>query len=289
MSRLALGTAQFGLKYGIANNSGQVKHSEAGSMLKLASSYGIDLLDTAISYGDSESCLGNVGTDCFKVVTKLPGIPNNCKEIKSWLHGQIEMSLQRLRLNSIYGLLLHQPDQLHGKNSTELIKVLKELKDDGVIKKVGISIYSPDELDLLIPKFSLDIVQAPFNIVDRRLYNSGWMHRLKNENIEVHTRSSFLQGLLLMNQSDIPNKFLYWKNLWSKWHDWLLENKVSAVQACLAFVLAFSEIDKVLVGADNTSQLRELVELEKKLQIFDFPDIHCNDKDLINPSNWSLL
>lgn len=289
MSRLALGTVQFGLNYGIANNSGQVTYSEANSMLRLASSSGIDLLDTAISYGDSESFLGKAGTNCFKVVTKLPEAPIDCGEIKSWINEQIEMSLQRLKLTSVYGLLLHQPHQMHGKNGNELFHILNELKDDGVVKKIGISIYSPDELNLLLTKYSIDIVQAPFNLVDQRLYNSGWLYRLKNENIEVHTRSSFLQGLLLMNESDIPNKFLYWKELWSTWNEWLAANKVSAVQACLSFLLSFPEIDRVLVGADNISQLKELIESEKELQNLDFPDICCSDKNLINPSNWDLL
>jgi aryl-alcohol dehydrogenase-like predicted oxidoreductase len=289
VNRLALGTVQFGLSYGIANKAGQVTRPEAKAMLQLASTNGIDTLDTAIAYGDSEMCLGEVGTEDFKVVTKLPAIPVDCADVSDWVQQQVSASLSRLGVTSVYGLLLHRPEQLLGPNGTELYRVLQTLKDNGQVQKVGVSIYSPEELEALTPQFRFDLVQAPFNLVDRRLYRSCWLQRLKDDGVEVHTRSAFLQGLLLMTQADIPDKFLPWSGLWQKWHRWLADYNGSAIQACLAFPLSFSEIDQVVVGADSVNQLAQIVSATNSPPISELPDLQCEDEDLINPAHWSKL
>ena len=289
MNRLALGTVQFGLPYGIANQSGQVSRTEANDMLQLALANSIDTLDTAIAYGDSETCLGEVGTQGFKVVTKLPALPDNCADVSTWVQQQVSMSLSRLSVGNVYGLLLHRSEQLLGSNCLELYQALQALKDNGQVQKIGISIYSPTELDALIPRYRFDLVQAPFNLVDQRLYRTGWMQRLKDEDVEIHTRSAFLQGLLLMSQADMPDKFLAWSGLWHTWYRWMLEKEVSAVQACLAFPLSFPEIDRVVVGADSQSQLEQIVSAANKLLEADLPDLQCDDENLINPANWNLL
>ncbi len=289
MNRLALGTVQFGLPYGIANQAGQVTRAEAKSMLQVALANGIDTLDTAIAYGDSETCLGEVGTQGFKVVTKLPALPDSCADVSSWVQQQVNSSLLRLGVTEVYGLLLHRSEQLLGSNGSVLFKALQKLKDNGQVQKVGISIYSPSELVALSPNYHFDLVQAPFNLVDQRLYTSGWMQRLKDDNVKIHTRSAFLQGLLLMDNADIPAKFSPWSGLWQAWHQWLADHAVSAVQACLAFPLSFPEIDRVIVGADSQSQLEQIVSAANKLLEADLPDLHCGDENLINPANWNLL
>jgi aryl-alcohol dehydrogenase-like predicted oxidoreductase len=289
LSRLALGTVQFGLPYGIANQSGQVSRADANAMLQLALANGIDTLDTAIAYGDSETCLGEVGTQGFKVITKLPAMPDNCADFSGWVQQQMSMSLSRLGVTRVYGLLLHRSEQLLGSNGVALYQALQRLKDNGQVQKVGISIYSPTELDALIPRYQFDLVQAPFNLVDQRLYRTGWMRRLKDEDVEIHTRSAFLQGLLLMSQADMPDKFSAWSGLWHTWYRWMLKKKVSAVQACLAFPLSFPEIDQVVVGADSVSQLEQIVSAANKLLQAGLPDIHCNDENLINPAKWNEL
>jgi aryl-alcohol dehydrogenase-like predicted oxidoreductase len=289
MSRLALGSAQFGLNYGIANQAGQITRSAAKDMLKLAASKGVDTLDTAIAYGESEACLGEVGTQGFKLVTKLPAVPVDCTDIRGWVQEQVAESLARLGVNVVYGLLLHHPEQLLGVNGKVLYQTLQGLKETGQVQKVGISIYQPSEIEALISQYSFDLVQAPFNLVDRRLYTSGWLQRLKNAGVEVHTRSAFLQGLLLMSQSAIPSRFSPWVELWDKWHEWLAHHTVSAVQACLAFPLAFPEVDRVVVGADNASQLEQIIRAATCNAQDDLPDLRCDDENLINPARWPQL
>jgi len=289
MNRLALGTAQFGLPYGIANQGGQVKRSAAKAMLQLAAANGIDTLDTAIAYGESETCLGEVGTQGFKLVTKLPAVPDGCADVSDWVQEQVAASLARLGVNAVYGLLLHRPEQLLESNGKTLYQALQGLKETGQVQKVGTSVYAPNELEMLFTRYRFDLVQAPFNLVDRRLHSSGWLQRLKGECVEIHTRSAFLQGLLLMPQDSIPKKFLPWCDLWRKWHDWLSHHAVSAVHACLAFPLSFPEIDHVIVGADSVSQLEQIITAATRVAPFDLPDLHCDAENLINPARWPSL
>ncbi len=286
MSRLAIGTAQFGLSYGIANQSGQVNRSEARGMLQYASENGIDTIDTAIAYGESEQCLGEIGTQSFKLVTKLPALDVNCSNVGDWVQSQVEESLKRLNTQTLYGLLLHKPKQLISSQGTLLFKALHDLKESGVVYKIGISVYSPEELDLLIPKYKFDLVQAPFNLVDRRLRKTNWLDRLKQDGIEIHTRSVFLQGILLMSADSIPPKFEPWKHLWSSWHEWLETHDESALQACLSFPLSTPEIDKIVVGADNLRQLSQIITATGGAPIGDLPNLECDDEHLINPATW---
>lgn len=289
MSRLALGTVQFGLPYGIANQQGQVSREAAKAMLQLAAANGIDTLDTAIGYGESEACLGDVGTQGFKLVTKLPAVPNGCADVTEWVKSEVSASLARLGVSTVYGLLLHRSEQLLGIDGMVLYNALHSLKETGQVQKIGASIYSPMELEALTPQYRFDLVQAPFNLVDRRLYTSGWMQRLKQDGVEIHTRSVFLQGLLLMPRTAIPPKFAPWAPLWDKWHDWLATHSTSAVQACLAYPQNFPEIDHVVVGADSVSQLKQIIEATRYIAPESLPDLGSMDENLINPARWNQL
>jgi aryl-alcohol dehydrogenase-like predicted oxidoreductase len=285
--RLALGTVQFGLPYGIANKQGQVRPEEASAMLQLAESYDIDTLDTAIAYGESESILGKIGLHDFKLVTKLPPMPDDCQDVNEWIHHQISASFRRLALNTVYGLLLHRPDQLLGPNGQDIFRALQKIKKSGRVQKIGISIYDPIELDTLVPRYRFDLVQAPFNLIDRRLHTTRWLQRHKQNEIEIHTRSVFLQGLLLMSRSQIPIRFERWAALWNRWHDWLDEGRATAVQACLAYPLSFTEIDRIVVGADSVSQLKQIIDAGNFDFQDEFIDLQSEAEELINPSLWN--
>lgn len=287
--RLALGTVQFGLPYGVANESGQVSHMEAAAILEHAWAAGIDTLDTAIAYGQSEQRLGEISVDNWNVVTKLPTMPDACTTVPDWVLESVRSSLNRLHINRLHGLLLHRSQQLLGPQGEELYAALLELKELGYVEKIGVSIYDPEELDNLYPHFKLDLVQAPFNVLDRRLEASGWLARLYRAGTEVHVRSIFLQGLLLMGAAQRPKKFDRWMPLWNDWDSWLEEQEVTPLQACLGFVLSQQEIWHVVVGIDNKKQLQEILaaaEVEVPLP----PNLlQSDDPDLINPSRWDTL
>ena len=255
-------------------------------MLELAAASGIDTLDTAIGYGGSEACLGAAGVSSFKIVTKLPSVPARCRDIKAWVHEQASASMARLGVDELYGLLLHRSGDLLGSNGDVLYRSLLGLREKGIVLKLGVSIYSPQELDAIPKLFSVDLVQAPFNLIDQRLHSTGWLDRLKSNGVEVHTRSVFLQGLLLMPRASVPSWFARWDGLWDSWHKWLSVNQVSAVQACLAFPLAFEGIDRVVVGADSAKQLEQILGAASKKPLRKLPDLGCGDESLINPSQW---
>lgn len=287
--KLALGTAQFGLNYGIANKHGQVPQDEAKAILDLAHASGMDTLDTAIAYGDSEQRLGEIGIQDWHIVSKLPAIPERCSDISQWAAQAVSKTLQRLKVESLYGLLLHRPQQLLEQDGDLLYRALQQLKRDGVVQKIGVSIYAPSELDALCSHYELDIVQSPFNIVDRRMLDTGWLSRLADQGTEVHVRSVFLQGLLLIKSSDRSRQFGRWDKLWSKWDEWLESTRQTPLQACLRYALSFSQISKVIVGVDSLPQLNE-IHVARTGSIPQIPDgLSTSDLDLVNPANWASL
>jgi aryl-alcohol dehydrogenase-like predicted oxidoreductase len=285
-----LGTAQFGLHYGVTNQNGQIKQEAGKVVLQMAKNSGIDMLDTAIAYGDSEQILGKLGVNYFKVVTKLPALPVGICNIEEWINKQIEASLDRLGLNSIHGVLLHRSENVLGNAGSQVIQSLQRLKSQGLTQKIGVSIYDPQELVQVFKVMEIDLVQSPLNLLDRRLETSGWLTRLRARGVETHTRSSFLQGLLLMPRAEIPKKFERWSNIWDAWHNGLIECKTSATAACLSYPLSLLDVDQVVIGVDNAEQLSQLIKISnKKTRLDDWSFMISEDEQLINPTHWSSL
>ena len=161
--------------------------------------------------------LGKIGVTDFNLISKLPSVPKNCQNIDNWVTGMIQGSLERLKIRSLYGLMIHQSQNLLDNSGKKLVDALYRIKSIGLVKKIGVSIYNPSEIDDVINLMKIDIVQAPLNVIDRRLETSGWLSKLHEANIEVHTRSTFLQGLLLLTRNKIPAKFDRWANIWDRW------------------------------------------------------------------------
>lgn len=287
MTRLALGTVQFGLNYGIANQTGQMGRNDCERILALATRAGIDVLDTAISYGDSEERLGEVGVATFRVVTKLPQLPEATFDVESWVRGQLTGSLGRLKLARVYALLLHRPADLLGPKGAALLDALRQAKGDGLVEKVGVSIYAPHELSALLELHPFDLVQAPLSLVDRRLVESGWLDRLAAAGVEVHTRSVYLQGLLLLPLAEQQRRFPAWTELWRNWHSWLRGAGGSAVAHCLAWPLAHPGVTRVIVGADTPGHLQAAIDAAVSApRAVEWPPVACDDEDLVDPSRW---
>lgn len=287
-SHLALGTVQFGLAYGVANQGGQVTRAHAAAILAAARAGGLDTLDTAIAYGDSEDCLGAAGIADWRIVSKLPRLPDDCPDVAAWVAMQIDGSLRRLGVDHLHGLLLHDPRQLLGHHGAALASALRAARAAGKAERIGVSIYAPDDLAAIHPVLQPDLVQAPLNLIDRRLVDSGWLQRLADDGVEVHTRSSFLQGLLLMPQ--VPARFAPWQPLWARWQQWLATHPGQAAAACLSYPLSLPQVARVVVGVDSLAQLAELLDASQTaLTADDLPDLRCTDEQLINPSLWNKL
>lgn len=288
-NKLAVGTVQFGLAYGIANQQGQVTETEVNSILDLASANGINTLDTAIAYGESEKVLGKMPLNGFEIITKLPSVPDDCRDVLGWVEQELEASFLRLNVSSLNGLLLHRPEQLTGNVGKQLYQALQQKKQEGIVKRIGISIYSPDELSGLADKFHFDLIQAPLNIIDRRLQESGWLKKLSLSGTQIHVRSVFMQGLLLMSSAARPEKFNRWSSLWATWDEWLKTTGLTPLQACLRHALAIPEVEKVVVGVDSSAQLNEILQAAKGRCTEPPAELACSDIKLLNPSLWSQL
>ncbi len=291
MSKIALGTVQFGIDYGVNSVDGQVRPEEVKKILSYAHSKNIDLLDAAPAYGNSEKILGRMNISNFKVVTKTRHfdsleIKNNDVKL---LNNDFHHSLKDLKQDSVYGVLIHNADDLLKPGAEKLFDQLQELKQAKKIVKIGVSVYDHSQLQSILDNFDIDLVQLPFNILDRRMIDSSMLATLRSKGTEVHARSVFLQGLLLMSEQNRPDKFNRWSSLWKIWHEWLNDNQITALEATIRHAVSMPEISKVLVGVDTADQLKEIF-ISSSGVLPNIPDeLFTNDADLLNPSNWGKL
>lgn len=284
--KIVLGTAQFGLNYGIANTAGQVSLAETSSIVNLAWQRGLNTLDTAIAYGESEKVLGEIAVSNWQIMSKLPAVPDTVPDVAVWVDTQVADSLQRLKVNRLHALLLHRPSQLFESRGIELYRALTMQQERGKVEKIGISIYDPSELNQLTSLMRFDLVQAPFNLFDARMSDSGWMQRLEQMGCELHVRSVFLQGLLLMSPDLRPVQFDPWKPLWTIWDAWLQDSGLTPLQACLRYALSTPGIAKVVLGVETTTQLEEILKASQG-ECPPIPNaLKISDPELLNPALW---
>lgn len=292
--RLGIGTVQFGIDYGISNSAGKTPPGEAYRILQAASEAGIEILDTAALYGDSEMVLGSVLPlrHNFRIVTKTAQFRKSCitpDDVRT-LEQTFHVSLLKLRQTSVYGLLAHHADDLLAPGGELLYERMVEFKKSRMARKIGASVYSAAQIDALLEKYSLDIIQLPVNLLDRRLVDSGHLQRLKSLNVEIHSRSTFLQGLLLIPPDRLPDYFHPVQGLLSAYNAWLYQRGLSPLEGALAFVASRPEIDHVIVGVCSRGELSEIVDIWSRLSNMpvDLAEFGCNDEQMVNPSMWRV-
>lgn len=283
--KLAIGTAQFGMAYGVTNTSGQVAREDVAAILQHAHAAGCDTIDTAVSYGAAERVLGAVGIDTWRVVTKLPALPDDERDVQGWVTQTLQESLTRLRQPRVYGVLLHQPAQLLGPRGAELAASLEMQRTRGLVEKLGVSVYGPMDLESLWLRMPIDIVQAPYSVLDRRLHYTGWLDRLIAAGIEFHARSVFLQGLLVAPPAARPAWTQRWSSLWKAYDAWLENTGGDAAASCLAFVMSDIRISRVVVGVAGLAQWVQLVAAHRRGVSVTPPSIDAPE-DLLLPSRW---
>lgn len=248
IAKLALGTVQFGLDYGISNDAGQTSKEEVKNILEEASRNGVKTIDTARAYGNSEEVLGQSGVHEFDVVTKL----NPTEFHRVSVNEQVQNSLQKLNVEHLYGVLFHNAES--ALTNPDAVNRLEKLKEDGLVKKIGYSLYTPEELNKLLDNYSVpDIIQVPFNILDKRF--EAQLVRLHNEGVEIHTRSTFLQGLFFMNPDGLDSFFNPIKAFIEALQK-EMKNKQALATYLLQEVLKLRFIDKVVIGVNTAEQMR---------------------------------
>ena len=293
IGKLGLGTAQFGLAYGVTNERGRVPESEVGPIVAAALAAGIDLVDTAAAYGDSESVLGRVlgPQNRVRIVSKLPPIPSDRigeTEIGD-CRAAVGRSLTRLRRASLDALLLHRPDDLRKPGGERLAQLLTDFKQAGTVARVGISAYDRAQIDRTLDRLSLDVVQVPVNLLDQRLLHDGTLDRLKHRNVEIHARSAFLQGVLLADPATLPAYFALHLDRLHAVGTAAQRAGMSRLALCLRFVLAQPSVDRVIVGVTSLAELDQIVDAASGGT--PLPDglgaLASDAPDLVNPSLWT--
>jgi len=280
-NKLILGTVQFGLKYGVNNVIGQVLPEEGKKILSTCKEKGISKLDTSAAYGNSEQVLGSfIGKD-FDVISKYPRCDHSVRNV-------FDASLKYLGLNQIYGYLIHHFDFF--RESPSIWDEISLLKEEKKIGKIGFSLYETGELDFLLDNnIQFDLIQFPYNIFDRTF--EPYLRILKDRNVEIHTRSVFLQGLFFMDLGSLPEKLLPLTTYLSELKIFCRKWNFSVEEVALNYAVHNEYIDGILIGVDNSEQLIKNTDCiwdKCPSEILDFVDLlNINEKELLHPKNWN--
>ena len=276
--KIIIGSANFGLRYGA--DPIQVKKKEINKIIKLLKNNKIFKIDTAHSYIKNKNYFRNINKK-FKFITKMK--PDNRWTSLDYCRKNIESHFEKLNGNKIETLLFHDVNILFSKNGPKIFQNIKSIKKK-YFKKIGISIYDTKCLQYLTNNYELDVVQCPFNILDKRIIYSGWLDKLKKRGIETHVRSIFLQGLLVNKQVFKKNYFRKWKKTFTEWFKILENNQISPVDYCLTDLLNY-DFDQIVIGVNNCDNLKEILNFKTIKNNF-FLNIRQNDLKLIDPRNW---
>ena len=289
---ICIGTAQFGMKYGISNTTGQVKYDEILSIIDRASNNGIRFYDTAKSYGSSETIIGQAFTelgicDIVKCITKIDPDVKDLDELVQ----QVLESLENMNIKQLWGLLTHRAYQSQEPFVLEAISVLK---DKQIIKHFGVSIYDPNDALEAVNNNNVDIIQVPFNILDRRLIDNGFFDLAHKKGKKVFMRSIFLQGLLLLSDQQLIEKNFGWvlpylNDYKKRFHHIGLDCTINqfAIQAVLQKFPGYH----IIIGVESTKQLKMNIEAinltpDKEKAMSWWTNLPLYPDRLLNPTLW---
>lgn len=276
MSKLVLGTVQFGLQYGV-NSAGRPSEDAVRGILLEAAKGGITTLDTSSAYGNSEEILGECITsnEIFKIVSKYPKGETPVGEM-------FNSSLKRLKVEKLYGYLLHHFEVY--KNNPAVWDEFIALKESGKVQKIGFSLYTPEELEFILKNGApFDLIQVPFNIFDKKFL--PYIKELHEKGVEIHVRSTFLQGLFFKDRNALPEKLQPMKKYLLQLDEFSKKSGLSISEIALNYNLQNPYIDGVLIGVDNVEQLQMNLNSVKETPI-DI-EFEIKEQELLNPVNWN--
>lgn len=297
MPDLCLGTVQFGMKYGIHNQIGrQPTGEESFAMLDYALEHGINTIDTACAYGEAEEILGKYlkqRTDKhnLKVISKLrPNVIEPGRMTENIVTEECKGSLKCLSVDQLDGYLLHTPEYIYNE---DILSALVQLKQEGYVRNIGVSIYDLKEGYAAIETGVVDYIQLPYSILDQRGIKEGFITAAKEAGITIFTRSAFLQGLFMMDHKSIPEHLQKAVPYLETMERILKEYGADKISAILQFVKYEKEIDYLVFGVEKIEQLQE--DIQKANQT-DVPEecmmqlkkeIDNVEQSIIFPSLWA--
>lgn len=273
-NKLVLGTVQFGLQYGI-NSAGRPSTEQVSDILDNAKAGGIQILDTSSAYGNAEEVLGEVKAGSnFKIVSKYPKCDKSVADT-------FNNSLKVLGVDYLYGYLLHH-FEVYRENKAVWNDFI-QLQKKGKVDRIGFSLYEPWELDLILnDEIPFSLIQVPFNIFDRQF--EPYFQKLKEMDVEIHVRSTFLQGLFFKDRNALPEKLEPLKKHLLQLDEYAASKGISVGDLALNYNLQNPYIDGVLIGVDNKDQLMQNFASVKDVEIN--IDIQVEDPELLKPINW---
>lgn len=284
--QLALGTAQFGLDYGITNTRGRVPAGEAASLLQQAWDAGVRIVDTAQAYGTSEQVLGAAMRNAWRVVTKT--LPLRSARVEPDDVAQVDAAFTRSQqqLGKIDTLLVHHAQDLLVPGGERLFAWLQEQKAGNKVSRIGVSVYEGAEIAALLDRFAFDVVQLPANIADQRLIGDGSVARLHAAGVEVHVRSLFLQGLLLADANFASERFPGQREWFESFHAECAKRGVSPQQACFGFFKSHEAFSAAVVGVSNAGELAALLHAWNTAPAMDWSGWAVDNTSFIDPRLW---
>lgn len=291
--KLALGTVQFGLPYGVANNSGQPSETEVRAILAHAAAAGVKVLDTASLYGDSEAILGRClpARHDFRIVTKTPKFAGmDGVAVVATLNAAFAESCARLRVSGVYGLIVHDANDLLSAQGETLWQAMSALRAAGRVERIGASVYSGTQIDALLQRYPLDLVQLPLSLLDQRLKDGGQIDRLHARGVEIHARSVFLQGALLMAPEALPPYLVGVRPQIEEIARRSGHLGIKPLQAAMRFVAGLPQVSAVVCGVDSLAHFDELVTaLDQDMPALDAVGAAacaCAEACILDPSQW---
>lgn len=292
---IALGTAQLGLDYGIANQKGKPVFDEAFGIVNSAWNEGVRFFDTAKAYGDSESVLGRCFQEIRKkksncdphIITKLdPDIdPRNTRVVLK----ELDASLDRLGVAKLWGFMLHREAWLD-MDRRELSNAVLRIKKNSKVQHVGVSVYSPEKAMAALDMDGMDMVQLPFNVFDQRAREEGVFDFAEKKGKTVFVRSVFLQGLLILTPDQLPANMAFCVDKLKAFRSFAEKSSISPKLAALTFAVHHAPGAFLVLGAERSEQVRESLSLFKEAVHIELPDLTSlasHDPRLIHPSFWN--
>ena len=284
-NKIIIGTAQLDNKYGIFKDRKKITKKNIKEIFENLKKENYLFIDTFSDYKNSEKLLQNINLKKFKIIGKI-GILRNKKNIYKFLKKKILNSLKKLKINNFEGFLIHDEKDLCCSKSNEIYDALISMKNIGYIKKIGISMYNFDKVIEIVKNFKIDIIQLPYNLLDRRLENKELQNILKAKKVQIYVRSIFLQGLLLSEKSKIPPQFQKYQNLFDKIDNFCIRNDTNKLELCLKFVTNKNFIDKIIIGIDDKKNIFDINKIKINKMNYRLPNIFSIDKKLIDPRKW---
>jgi aryl-alcohol dehydrogenase-like predicted oxidoreductase len=285
-NKISIGTAQFGMKYGVTNKNKSLTIDEISKILSYAKKNKINKIDTAYAYGNAEKKLGNFNLTNWKISTKIPKVPSKTN-INDWVEKKIKISLSRLKINKFDTVFVHDISETNNKKKFKKIYLsILKLKEKNITKNIGCSIYKTQDLKK-ISKYKFDVIQAPVNIFNNEIFEKKYIDYLKKRGTNLEIRSIFLQGLLLTPPDTLPKKFKKWKKIFLNLHNFHLKEKISKISIAFS-VLEKKKYKSVVVGVSSFNDFKEILRNSSK-KIKNLPNFNIQSKSyLTNPKMWKL-